>query len=164
MRLISVKTQFWIQLLRLLGREAVQGDQPVRILAEPTSTVSDPDPIILKDSDPSFFLNTVNPAGSDPYQVCFLRLDTVYTDRVRSGYKVFLGVGSGSAFCRSYSGFSWWSDPVNSVGSDPVYFCRVWSGIFHSRIWLFLRVGFGSDFLAVHIPVFLMGRIRINFF
>ena len=27
--------QFWIQLLRLLGREAVQGDQPVRILAEP---------------------------------------------------------------------------------------------------------------------------------
>ena len=51
----------------------------VRILAEPTSTVSDPDPIILKDSDPSFFLNTVNPAGSDPYQVCFLRLETVYT-------------------------------------------------------------------------------------
>ncbi|MAD20217.1 MAG: hypothetical protein CMJ52_08550 [Planctomycetaceae bacterium] len=27
--------QFWIQLLRLLGREAVQGDLPVRILAEP---------------------------------------------------------------------------------------------------------------------------------
>lgn len=31
--------QFWVQLLRLLGREAVQGDQPVRLLVEPRQAV-----------------------------------------------------------------------------------------------------------------------------
>ena len=31
--------QFWVQLLRLLGREAVQGDQPVRLVVEPRQAV-----------------------------------------------------------------------------------------------------------------------------
>jgi uncharacterized membrane protein len=31
--------QFWVQLLRLLGREAVQGDQPIRLIVEPRQAV-----------------------------------------------------------------------------------------------------------------------------
>ena len=31
--------QFWVQLLRLLGREAVQNDQPIRLLVEPRQAV-----------------------------------------------------------------------------------------------------------------------------